>query len=60
VSLDGFVDQYIRLVQEEIKKNSEILETKDFKKKSDFTRVQGKLQGLKESLSLLRSVPEED
>lgn len=60
MSLDGFMDQYIKLVQNEIQNNSEILETKDFKKKSDFAKIQGKLQGLQAALQLLRSVPEDD
>lgn len=58
--LDSFVDQYLRLVNTEINKCSEILETKEFKRNSEFAKVQGRLQGLKEAVVLLRSIPEDD
>lgn len=60
MSLDRFVDQYVGLLQKEIADKRTLLEVKDFGKKSDFTRVQGQLQGLKLALDLLRSIPEED
>ena len=60
MSLDGFVDQYIKLVNTEIRTCSETLEKKDFKRNSEFAKVQGRLQGLREALELLRSIPEDD
>jgi len=60
MSLDGFVHQYIGLLKSEINDCQAILATKDFEKMSDFTKVQGKLQGLQEALNLLKAIPEED
>jgi len=60
MSLDSFIGQYVTLITEQISEKRQTLEKKDFKKKSDFTKVQGQLQGLAEALQLLRSVPEED
>ena len=60
MSLDSFVDQYIRLVDTEIRTCTETLENKDFKRSSEFTKVQGRLQGLRDALKLLRSIPEDD
>ena len=60
MSLDSFVDQYVKLLKEELKEQRETLEKTNFGHKSDFTRVQGKIQGLSVALELLRSVPEDD
>lgn len=60
MSLDRFVDKYIALVNRSIEDQREVLEKKDFAHKSDFTKVQGRLQGLVEALSLLRAIPEDD
>jgi len=60
VALDSFVDRYIRLLSSKIQTEHEILAAKDFKHKSEFTKVQGRLQGFKEALQLLKSVPEDD
>jgi len=60
MSLDSFIGQYVTLVTEQISRKRLDLEKTNFKKKSDFTRVQGQLQGLDEALQLLRALPEED
>lgn len=60
MSRDRFVDQYISLVKKEIADRHEILATKDFGEKSDFTKTQGQLQGLRLALDLLRAIPEEE
>lgn len=60
MSLDSFVDQYVKLLKEELREQREALEKTNFERKSDFTRVQGKIQGLSVALELLRSVPEDD
>ena len=60
MSLDSFVDQYVKLLKEELKEQRETLEKTNFRHKSDFTRVQGKIQGISVALELLRSVPVDD
>jgi hypothetical protein len=57
---DSFIGQYINLLNQEIADRRVILEDKDFAEKSDFTKIQGQLQGLKTALNLLKAIPEED
>jgi hypothetical protein len=57
---DSFIGQYINLLNQEIADRRVILEDKDFVEKSDFTKIQGQLQGLKTALNLLKAIPEED
>jgi len=58
--LDKFIDQYVKQVSQEISTCMNILAEKDFAKKSDFSKVQGKLHGLQLALSLLRAMPEDE
>jgi len=60
MSLDRFVDQYIRLISVEIEQCKDVLCTKDFKKRSEFCKEQGKLQAFTEALRLLRGIPEDE
>lgn len=60
MSLDSFVDQYVKLLNQELIDSRAKLEATNFKKKADFTRVQGHIQGLGKALEMLRAVPEDD
>jgi hypothetical protein len=60
MGLDRFVDSYVGLLNAQIEICRSILETKNFVALEEFTKVQGRLQGLKEALELLRSIPEDD
>ncbi len=57
---DRFWEQYIRLLNARIQTEQEVLAAKDFGHRAEFTKVQGRLQGFKEALQLLKSVPEDD
>lgn len=60
MSLDSFIDQYIKLVSAEILSIRDTLEVKEFSTLAEVNKVQGRLMGLTESLRLLRSIPEDD
>ena len=60
MSLDRFVDQYIKLISVEIENSKEVLATKEFKKRSEFCKEQGRLQAFIEALRLLRAIPEDE
>lgn len=60
MQLDKFLDQYARQVFAEVETCRSLLEVKDFEKKSDFTKVQGKLQGLQLALALLKAMPDDE
>lgn len=60
MSLDSFVDQYVKLLNQELTESRAKLEATNFKKKADFTRVQGQIQGLNKALEMLRAIPEDD
>ena len=59
MSLDRFVDQYVKLLSAEVAECKEVLCTKRFSDMSEFSHVQGKLQGLQTALKLVASIPEE-
>ena len=60
MSLDSFVDQYVKLLSQELTDSRAKLEATNFKKRADFTRIQGYIQGLAKALEMLRAVPEDD
>lgn len=60
MQLGKFLDQYARQVSVEVEACHSLLAVKDFEKKSDFTKVQGKLQGLQLALALLKAMPDDE
>lgn len=60
MSLDSFFSKYVAGLHEAIAHKQQTIARKDFKKLSEFSKVQGQLQGLEEALQLLQAIPEDD